>query len=164
MVLDKKNGFTLIELIVSVMIIMGMATLVLANYNSGQQEKELNLITKQLEGEIIDLKTRALAGTNIKLPDGEIVNPEFYSLVLQAHGYQVLVNNAELVKTVSWQKVDLSPAAGCQIVFLSGGSQINFSDECAVSGQTSLTINITYTPLAETKQIILNSLTGQLQN
>lgn len=165
MVLKNQKGFGLIEIIISAIILISLAGLLLANFKVSQKEKELSLVTRQVREKIIDLEVRALAGSGLTLPSGEFIIPDVYHFSVKSNGYQILVNDNQLVEEVEWQNMSLSPV-NCTLSFLIGSSVIKDSLECN-PGQlpsSEVTINIIYVLTGENKQVILNTITGQLRD
>ena len=60
--INKKNGFTLAEILTVVFVFLIITTLVLANFRKGEQTSQFLLATEQLASDIRKMQTQALTG------------------------------------------------------------------------------------------------------
>ncbi|MDD4902586.1 MAG: prepilin-type N-terminal cleavage/methylation domain-containing protein [Patescibacteria group bacterium] len=71
-ILNTNEGFTLLELLISLSIITMMIALFLANYNAGIRSNELSIAAQQIVSDTHSAQNKALGSTiyNTKFPDG----------------------------------------------------------------------------------------------
>ena len=122
----KKNGFTLIEVLVSVIIIISLAAFVMINLKNYRQDKSLVLVTQELANEIAELRTKTVAGGGFVDSGGETVFPDNYRLEIASHGYSLVaiikddqgIEQEVLLKDKSWNNYNFSISpSDCQVDF-----------------------------------------------
>lgn len=133
MKLSKKkiNGFTLIEIIVSIIIIMFLLAIFFANYHSADKRTELNMAAQKMASDIRTVQNNSLGAKifNSSFPAGgwgiyfSLAEPESYIIFADINNNQAYdASGGELIKTIELPNgVEISsinPSASTAITFL----------------------------------------------
>lgn len=119
MVLNKKQGFTLIEVLVSLGIVLVITLLAFPNLKPAEKQLTAEGAVNQLRVDLRDLQNRAQSGQVVSDNLGVKVVPESYQLKISAGSYSLGYNLSGVftasrevnVSNTTWGK------AGCILIF-----------------------------------------------
>lgn len=124
----KRDGFTLIEALVSLSIIIILSSLLVANYRVGEDYSSLNNFQTSLVSDLESLKWKAL---NLEYYDDQL--PVYWgaSLNLDSSSYQIF---ADLDGDMVVDSNEINPSFGAKNYVSNGNiiSKINLSDELLI--------------------------------
>jgi len=109
MLKNKQKGFTLIELIVVMAIIVILTTLVLANYRDGQKRYALSQSAQQLASDLRRIQNMAMNGVGISAASGRrgygiyinLANNDSYIIYADQNGNNTWQPSDELIEAIN---------------------------------------------------------------
>lgn len=171
----KQNGFSLIEMLVSIFILTIITTLSITNYRAGEKKNLLNLESNVLLSNIRKMQNMVLNGSKF---EGKEMPFGGYGIHFENNGYTIFSDDnsnkiydaGEAVSAVVLQKISLAVSGNNKnLIFLPPNTQVCVNaDSCAVcdcnlknGGQYS--IILTYDETGDAKTVTLNQISGRAE-
>ncbi len=135
----SSNGFTIVELMVAITLMMVIIASMLINLNAGRSGRNLNIAQNQLVSNIRKVQSYTLAGRNIKTG----LTADFYILKFDVnnpleYAIQAIYNTSVSPKVIDVETVKLPPGvafSGSVVISRSGGLiPASYSVDCALLG------------------------------
>lgn len=165
-----REGFTLIELVIVISIVLILSVSATVSFNQAQQKSKRDIGRLQLKNAIRQIQNNAITG--ITTDDG--VLPEFYSIYFSNEGYYILFYdvNGDMVYDVNdymVKKYDIEAPIEIEPNFFVLGSKVDTGEFCSYDIETQymqceddITINILNTRTNNQSGIKINFLTGSI--
>ncbi len=171
----NQNGFSLIEMLVSVFILTIITTLSITNYRAGEKKNLLNLESNVLLSNIRKMQNMVLNGSKFnekEMPFGGygIHFEDTSSKIFYDDNSNQVYDDGEEVSPIPLQKISLSVSGNnSNLIFYPPKGQVCVNtDSCSTcdcnikdSGQYSIVL--TYDETGDTKTITVNQISGRAE-
>ncbi|MFH1192052.1 MAG: prepilin-type N-terminal cleavage/methylation domain-containing protein [bacterium] len=171
----NQNGFSLIEMLVSVFILTIITTLSITNYRAGEKKNLLNLESNVLLSNIRKMQNMVLNGSKF---DGHEMPFGGYGIHFESTGYTIFSDDnsnkkydaGEAASAVVLQKISLAETGNNKnLIFFPPKGQVCVNQDlcpicdCDIKNGGQYSIILTYDETGDAKTVTLNQISGRAE-